>query len=246
MTAAFIIRVAPVADRDVKKSIRPEGDATGVMVHVRLVDLEQHALGRGIHPAWVIRRHFEFRNPQGRGVGRLEIRSLEPIRRCIRTQRGAVSQIDLVILFEARVQRQAEQSSFVKTVVEFGHSASGIEERLIALGAVFRQHRNDADLVRDKQPSRTILQWDQCRRRGEPFGKHLQANAGRAVGRRGGSDRKQKKTENNRQGRVAGNKVGFHAADCSGFFGDNKGFAARSSSRLQISARKSGWRIGSL
>ena len=44
MAPAFVVRVAAIADGDIKIAIRPEGEAARVVVEIRLVDLQQHAL----------------------------------------------------------------------------------------------------------------------------------------------------------------------------------------------------------
>ena len=64
MAPAFVVRVAAIANGDIKIAIRPEGEATRVVVEPRLVDLQQHALRRGIDARWISFGDFELGHVQ--------------------------------------------------------------------------------------------------------------------------------------------------------------------------------------
>src|SRR2546425_6033207 len=124
-----------------------------------------------------------------------------------------------------RVQRQAEQAAFVETLVELRQAAAHVEKRLLRFGAVFRQYVNDAYLVGNQQLPRTVIQWNQRRRRSEALGQRFQPDAGSVFSSRRRFVGECEKANRSEYNLGAGKKFDFHAADFSVFFRDNKGFA---------------------
>ena len=148
MTAPLVVGIAAVAHGEVEETVGSKGDAPSVVIEPRLVDLEQHALRGGVKARPVVFHDFEFGQAQ----------RVVPIGGRLFSQRGAVGQIDLAVLLEMRVQRQAEQAAFVESLIELGQPAAHVEERLLRFRAILRQHADDADLVRHQQSAGTVFQ----------------------------------------------------------------------------------------
>ena len=94
-----VVAEPAVADADVQVAVGAEHDRAAVVVPVGLVDLEQDFLARGVGFVGVVLAHAE---PGDRVEVRLLGRGLD----------GVVDE-ELAVLFELRMERQAEEAFFV-------------------------------------------------------------------------------------------------------------------------------------
>jgi hypothetical protein len=148
-----VVGPAAVTDGDVQVAIAgPEQQGAGVVVELRLVELEQRPLRRRIRAVRVCRRNAELRDP-ARVV--LTDGPARPQRRAVIDEQASVVGI-------VRVERQAEETALVERRHQRDDAASQIEERLRPQGALGPQHADRADLIHDEHPVGPIVGAD-CR-----------------------------------------------------------------------------------
>src|SRR5690554_6749460 len=112
-----VVRGAPVAEPQVQEAVVAEQELAAVVVHLRLVDLEEHALGGGVEPAVVAQRELG------------EDRRVVPARGPALTQRRAVVGEGAAVLREVGVEREAEEATLVVPRVELDDPVGDVEER---------------------------------------------------------------------------------------------------------------------
>ena len=146
------------------------------MIEVGLVDFEQHALGGWIDLGAVVFQDLEL----GEAGGVVETR-----RRAL-AQRRAVKAVQLAVLLEAPVQREAEQAALVEIQRQWRQLAAHVEEKFVEQLAVLREDAHRAELIDDEQATRIVVQGDHGEGGREALGNELETEAGLRIGGEGG------------------------------------------------------------
>ena len=172
MAHLIVVGAAAVAHADVEETIRPERQSAAVVIGLRLVDRQQHALRSGIDLREILRHHLELR----------EVAGVVPLLRRSLALGRAVIDVELAVLFELGMQRQTEQTTLIESVVQLRQLRAHIEEQLLREFPILAQHMHGADLISDQKPPRSIVERDQIQRRDQALRDQFERDGGFPVG----------------------------------------------------------------
>src|SRR5687768_7814882 len=167
-----IIRPAAIAERDVQEIVVAESESAAVVIELRLVFLENHALRCGIGYIGIA-RHAELRDPRRAVVTGWSAW----------TERSGIVNEEAAVLLVLRVERQSEQPAFVKARHEGNHPRPDIEERCGEQHAIAGNNPNLPGLIDDEQPARLVISRNDLNRRCESFGHELDIDGERLLDR---------------------------------------------------------------
>ena len=178
-----VVGAAAVADRDVEVAVvGTEGESAGVVVELRLVDLQQDDL-RG--------RVGEVRVARDAQLGD-RARAVEARRRAGAQGRAVVDE-EAAVRRVIGVEGEAEQAALVEARLQGDELGAQVEKRRRQARAVGVEDPHQTHLVDDEEAPRAVRRRHQVHRRGEGVGDELHADGHRVAHRglreRGGGER---------------------------------------------------------
>src|SRR5258706_4321642 len=91
------------------------------------------------------------------------------VRRGAFAQRRAVEDIELLVVAELRMERNAEQAAFIERFRQLDHFRTQIAERLFRQCAILVQKTDDSNLIADDETPRSVVEGEQVQWRSKPL-----------------------------------------------------------------------------
>ena len=163
---ADIVVGTAIAHAHIQKAIRPKGEASAVVIPVRLVDFQNDAFGGWIGGGEICVSGFEL----------AEAFRVIPFRRRVGPKRRAIDDVEFPVGLELRMQRQPEKPALLHAFVDRDHFRAQIQEGLLGFFPVAVEEMNDTALLREEQAARAVRNGNQRHRCADSFDHQFQTD----------------------------------------------------------------------